>query len=198
MRTLNRLSTKLYTKICKYNNRFLIILYFILRGILQLLSNTFKNEGGNFMLNFIDTLPTDKQIAGVHCIPINEQGMIMLAWDKDEQLITTIGGRVENSETLEEALVREVMEEVGITLMEEKIPFASWYWPSTDTYTVWYLSKVKTLGKYDFQNEKTGYLISNFLTFELLITQLENEYAPRLQILQLAKKKAVDMQWITR
>lgn len=144
------------------------------------------------MLNFIDTLPTDKQIAGVHCIPINEQGMIMLAWDKEEQLITTIGGRVENSETLEEALVREVMEEVGITLMEEKIPFASWYWSSTDTYTVWYLSKVKTLGKYDFQNEKTGYLISNFLTFEMLITQLENKYAPRLQILQLAKKKAMD------
>ena len=66
------------------------------------------------MLNDRDSLPKDRRIAGVHCKPITEQGMIMLSWDKAEQQITTIGGRLENGESLKEALEREVMEEVGI------------------------------------------------------------------------------------
>ncbi|WP_342560531.1 NUDIX domain-containing protein [Psychrobacillus sp. FSL W7-1457] len=145
------------------------------------------------MLNYRDSLPKDRRIAGVHCIPITEQGMIMLSWDKAEQQITTIGGRLENGESLEEALEREVMEEVGITLTDERVPFASWYWSASDTYTVWYLSKIKTIGNYEFNNEKTGYIISNFSTFEMMIKQLEGEQAPRLQILQLAKKKALEV-----
>ncbi|MEK4522504.1 NUDIX domain-containing protein [Psychrobacillus sp. FSL W7-1493] len=107
--------------------------------------------------------------------------------------MTTIGGRLENGESLEEALEREVMEEVGITLTDERVPFASWYWSASDTYTVWYLSKIKTIGNYEFNNEKTGYIISNFSTFEMMIKQLEGEQAPRLQILQLAKKKALEV-----
>ncbi|WP_298473377.1 NUDIX domain-containing protein [uncultured Psychrobacillus sp.] len=150
------------------------------------------------MLNYRDSLPKDRRIADVHCIPITEQGMIMLSWDKAEQQITTIGGRLENGESLEEALEREVMEEVGITLTDERVPFASWYWSTTDTYTVWYLSKIKILGNYDFNNEKTGYIISNFSTFEMMIKQLESKQAFRLQILQLAKKKALEIKWLTK
>ena len=40
------------------------------------------------MLNYRDSLPKDRTIAGVHCIPITEQGMIMLSWDKAEQQMT--------------------------------------------------------------------------------------------------------------
>lgn len=79
------------------------------------------------MLNYRHSLPKDRRIAGVHCIPITEQGMIMLSWDKAEQQITTIEGRLEKGECSEEALEREVMEEVGITLTDERVPFASWY-----------------------------------------------------------------------
>lgn len=69
-------------------------------------------------------------------IPITEQGNIIMAWDEDEQILTTIGGRVEGNESLGEALAREVMEESGITLHDKKIPFASWYWDCTNTYSV--------------------------------------------------------------
>ncbi|MEK4760722.1 NUDIX domain-containing protein [Viridibacillus sp. FSL E2-0187] len=66
------------------------------------------------MLNTIIDLPEDKRIAGVHCIPITENGTIVLAWDKEEKLLTTIGGRIEENESIDEALEREAMEEVGI------------------------------------------------------------------------------------
>ncbi|NME04926.1 hypothetical protein [Psychrobacillus sp. BL-248-WT-3] len=69
---------------------------------------------------------------------------------------------------------------------------------TTDTYKVWYLSKIKILGNYDFNNEKTGYIISNFSTFEMMVKQLESEQAFRLQILQLAKKKALEIKWLTK
>jgi 8-oxo-dGTP diphosphatase len=108
------------------------------------------------MLTFINELPTDKKVAGVHTIPITEQGNIMMAWDEDEQILTTIGGRVEENESLEEALAREVMEESGITLYEEKIPLACWYWESTNSYTVWFLSKVNQFVSNTFTLEKTG------------------------------------------
>ncbi|WP_235851606.1 NUDIX domain-containing protein [Heyndrickxia camelliae] len=65
------------------------------------------------MLKKISELPTDKRIAGVHCVPITADGNIVMAWDKEEQVLTTIGGRIEGIETLEEALDRELMEEVG-------------------------------------------------------------------------------------
>ena len=68
------------------------------------------------MLKVINELPNNKKIAGVHCIPITEQGTIVMAWDRDEQVLTTIGGRIEGNEGLYEALEREAMEEVGIIL----------------------------------------------------------------------------------
>ena len=58
------------------------------------------------MLTKIDTLPTDKKIAGVHCVPFMEDGNILMAWDRDEQLLTTIGGRLEGNENIDQALDR--------------------------------------------------------------------------------------------
>lgn len=93
------------------------------------------------MLTKINALPTDKKNAGVHCVPFTENGNILMAWDRDEQLLTTVGGRLEANENIDQALEREAMEEVGIVLGEEKIPFALWYWDSTDSYTIWFFGQ---------------------------------------------------------
>lgn len=68
------------------------------------------------MLTFIDQLPDDKPIAGVHCVPILSNGSLIMVWDKDEQGLTTIGGKIEGTETLKEALNREALEEAGLIL----------------------------------------------------------------------------------
>lgn len=141
------------------------------------------------MLTFINELPTDKKIAGVHTIPITEQGDIMMAWDEDEQILTTIGGRVEGNESLEEALAREVMEESGITLHDEKVPLAYWYWDSTNTYTVWYLSRVDQFVSNTFTLEKTGYVISNFETMKQMVRKMEGDISIRMQLLIEAEKR---------
>jgi 8-oxo-dGTP diphosphatase len=141
------------------------------------------------MLTFINELPTDKKIAGVHTIPITEEGNIMMAWDEDEQILTTIGGRVEGNERLEVALAREVMEESGITLHDEKIPFASWYWESTNTYTVWYLSRVDQFVSNTFILEKTGHVISNFETMKQMVRKMEGATSIRMQLLIEAEKR---------
>lgn len=147
------------------------------------------------MLKSINSLPTDKRIAGVHCIPFDKYGNLFLAWDREEKLLTTIGGRIENDENIDQALEREVFEEVGITIGKEKRPFAAWYWESTDTYTVWYLAKVKEILPYKFEHEKTGYMISNIEVFIDLISKLEPENGTRIKILQLAKAKAQEEKW---
>lgn len=72
------------------------------------------------MLMAIEELPNDKPIAGVHCVPITDDGLVVMAWDKEEQILTTIGGRIEGNESFEEALEREALEEVGMTISNEK------------------------------------------------------------------------------
>lgn len=148
------------------------------------------------MLNFIKDIPTNKKIASVHCIPITENGMIMMAWDEDEQLLTTIGGRIEGEEKINTALDREVMEEARITLQDEKIPFASWYWESTDTYTIWFLARVDQFVSTVFNNEKTGYVIFNFETAKQMISKIEQKSGIRIQILEEAEKIAEELEWI--
>ncbi|MFJ7973692.1 NUDIX hydrolase [Psychrobacillus sp. NPDC096389] len=141
------------------------------------------------MLNAISALPVNKEIAGVHCVPIMKDGSIVLAWDKEEQLLTTIGGRLEGEESIEEALERELMEEVGMTIGSEKIPFASWYWESTDTYTIWFLAKADKFLPYSFDFEKTGYVIFNFETAKQIISKLEPHNKTRIDVLNLAYDK---------
>lgn len=148
------------------------------------------------MLKAIEELPHDKPIAGVHCVPITNHGLVVMAWDKEEQLLTTIDGRIEGNESFEEALEREVMEEVGMTISNEKIPFASWYWESTDTYTIWYLVKAQQFLPYSFEDEKTGYVLCNFNTAKQMIAKLEPNFEIRIQILDLAYKKAIQLDWL--
>ncbi|CAM5215299.1 NUDIX domain-containing protein OS=Ureibacillus acetophenoni OX=614649 GN=SAMN05877842_110137 PE=4 SV=1 [Ureibacillus acetophenoni] len=145
------------------------------------------------MLKSISVLPKDKRIAGVHCVPIMENGSIVMAWDKDEQVLTTIGGRLEGEENIDEALEREAMEEVGMTISSEKIPFASWYWESTDTYTIWFLVKAQKFLPYTFDFEKTGYVIFNFETANQIISKLEPNNKNRIEILKLAYEKAQEL-----
>lgn len=142
------------------------------------------------MLKEISVLPKDKKIAGVHCVPIMENGSLVMAWDKEEQLLTTIGGRLEGEESIEEALERESMEEAGMIISSEKIPFASWYWESTDTYTVWFLVKAQKFLPSSFDFEKSGYVIFNFETAKQLISKLEPNNKNRIAILNLAFEKA--------
>ncbi|MGM0883047.1 MAG: NUDIX hydrolase [Bacillota bacterium] len=73
----------------------------------------------------ISELPTDKPIAGVHCVPLLDNGNLVLAWDVYEKTLTTIGGRLEQDECIEEALNREALEEAGIVLKNERIPINS-------------------------------------------------------------------------
>ncbi|WP_282941351.1 NUDIX hydrolase [Paenibacillus sp. RC67] len=129
------------------------------------------------MLTFISDLPTDKPIAGVHCVPVLDNGDMMMVWDKDELALTTIGGRLEGNETIKEGLHREVMEEAGIVIRDEAMPFASWYWEETDTYTVFFLARVESFHPIPDGFEKTGYVIMNFETAVQLLTKLEGNGA---------------------
>ncbi|MFJ9462190.1 NUDIX hydrolase [Viridibacillus arvi] len=148
------------------------------------------------MLNTIIDLPEDKRIAGVHCIPITENGTIVMAWDKEEKLLTTIGGRIEENESIDEALEREAMEEVGMILNSKRIPFASWYWQTSDTYTVWFLVKAVKFLPYTFDFEKSGYVISNFETAKQIISKVELGNESRIQILDIAKERAIQLDWL--
>ncbi|MFE5320076.1 NUDIX domain-containing protein [Paenibacillus sp. NPDC056579] len=127
------------------------------------------------MLRFISELPQDKPIAGVHSVPVLENGNLIMVWDRDEQALTTIGGRVERGETLDEALDREALEEAGVVLGKERIPFACWYWQETNSYTVWLLTRVESFLDMPQGFEKTGYVVMNFPTAVGLVTKLEGE-----------------------
>jgi 8-oxo-dGTP diphosphatase len=65
------------------------------------------------------------------------------------------------------------MEEAGIVLSSDRTPFATWYWESTDTYTVWVLVKVAQFNEMPKGYEKTGYVIMNFETAIQMIIKLE-------------------------
>lgn len=125
------------------------------------------------MLKFITELPTDYPIGGVHCVPILEDGNMMMVWDKEEKALTTIGGRREPGETLDETLDREAMEEAGIELTGRRIPFACWLWNEPRGYTVFYLAEVKRFRNMPAGFEKTGYVIMNFETAIDMITAIE-------------------------
>lgn len=137
------------------------------------------------MLQMISSLPSDKKIAGVHCVPVLKNGNMIMAWDKEEQGLTTIGGRLEGNETIDEALDREAMEEAGLVLSGERIPFAAWYWKNTDTYTVWFLVNVDHFKEIPAGFEKSGYVITNFETAIEMILRLEG-MGERVEIIKRA------------
>ncbi|ATP40931.1 NUDIX hydrolase [Solibacillus sp. R5-41] len=148
------------------------------------------------MLTLIKDLPKDHIVGSVHCVPITEEGNIVLCWDEEEQLLTTVGGRLEQDENIDEALSRELIEEVGLIIEEKKIPFSAYYWESTNTYTIWYLAKTKQFQSTDFEYEKTGYVILNFKTAQQLLKKIEPKNFQRREILKQAEIVAKEQNWI--
>ncbi|MFD0712991.1 NUDIX domain-containing protein [Paenibacillus sp. GCM10027626] len=132
------------------------------------------------------TLPTDKRIAGIHSIPITDDGSIVMVWDKNEKALTTVGGRIENDEDINAALDRETVEEAGIILEDQRIPVAAWYWENTDTYTVFVMARVKKYTPLPEGFETTGRVIMNFETARQIITKIEGD-GLRIELLALAE-----------
>jgi 8-oxo-dGTP diphosphatase len=131
-------------------------------------------------------LPIDKRIAGIHSIPITDDGLIVMVWDKNEKALTTVGGRIENDEDINTALDLETIEEAGIILESLRIPIASWYWESTDTYTIFVMARVKKYTKIPEGFETTGTVRMNFETARQIIFKIEGD-GPRIELLTLAE-----------
>ena len=144
-----------------------------------------KPKGECHMLNFIEELPGDFPIAGVHCVPVLENGNLVMVWDRDEQVLTTIGGRLQEGESLLEGLKREAIEEAGMVLDDDILPFASWFWPGTKSYTVFFLAMVRKFVEMPDGFEKTGYVITNFDTALDMIEKVEGR-GDRIEIIRKA------------
>lgn len=141
------------------------------------------------MLKRISELPTDKKVAGVHCLPLTDDNLVVMVWDKEETFLTTIGGRLEDNEDIEGALKREAIEEAGIILKPERVLIASFYWASTGTYTVFYLARVGHYVEMPLGFEKTGRVITDFETARQIVTKVEG-VGERIQILHWAEAAA--------
>ncbi|WP_219836950.1 NUDIX domain-containing protein [Paenibacillus sp. R14(2021)] len=137
------------------------------------------------MLRFINEIPTDFPIGGVHCIPILDDGNLMMVWDREEKVLTTIGGRLELNESINEGLEREVMEEAGIEITDKRTTFASWFWEETQSYTIYILTNVKRFSEIPKGYEKTGYVIMNFETAIDMIKKIEGR-GERIEIIRKA------------
>ncbi|WP_256376736.1 NUDIX hydrolase [Cohnella herbarum] len=124
-------------------------------------------------------------MGGVHCIPLLDNGNLMMVWDREEKVLTTIGGRLEQNETIEDGLDREVMEEAGIELTEIRVPFASWFWKESNGYTIYFLTLVKRICEIPKGYEKTGYVIMNFETALDMIKNIEGR-EERIEIIRRA------------
>ncbi|OEF99892.1 NUDIX hydrolase [Vulcanibacillus modesticaldus] len=144
------------------------------------------------MLKKIDQYPSDKRIAGIHSIPITDDGSIIMVWDKNEQGLTTIGGRLEKDEDIDRALDRETIEEAGIILKPKRIPLAAWYWENTNTCTVFVIAKVDKYVEIPDGFETSGRVIVNFETARQMIAKLEGDNSPRIEIINLAEQAYIN------
>lgn len=139
------------------------------------------------MLKRICQLPSDNPVAGAHCLPLTADNALVMVWDKAERFLTTIGGRLEEGEDIDVALAREALEEAGIVLKSERTLFASFYWESTATYTVFYLAHVDHFVDMPAGFEKTGRVVTDFETARQIVATVEG-VGERIQILNWAEE----------
>lgn len=143
------------------------------------------------MLTRTQTVPTDKRVAGVHIIPFTADANVVMGWNRERGLLETLGGCVEAGESYEEALRREAMEEAGITVAGPFRPIASYYWESTDTYTVWFIGRVVDFGAVPPGFETSGRVVCNVETAKGIIQHLPHDKASdfRLNLLAWAEEE---------
>ncbi|MDF2652315.1 MAG: hypothetical protein K0Q73_8120 [Paenibacillus sp.] len=137
------------------------------------------------MLEFITEISADKKIGGVHCVPVLDNGNLVMVWDREEKVLSTIGGRISSNESIMQCLDREVMEEAGIELTDERTLFASWHWKEFDAYRLYYLAKVKSFVEIPVGYETTGYVIMNFETAIEMIKKIEGR-EERIEVIRKA------------
>jgi 8-oxo-dGTP pyrophosphatase MutT (NUDIX family) len=137
------------------------------------------------MLKFTATIPSDKPVRSVHCVPILDNGDLVMVWDREDKVLTTVGGRLEGNESILEGLRREALEEAGIELSDELTLFASWYWEEYGVYRLFYLAQVKHFVERPEGFETTGYVIMNFETALDMIEKIEGR-EERIQVIRRA------------
>lgn len=140
------------------------------------------------MLHEISSIPHDKPVAGVHVVPVCDDRSIVMGWHMERGLLETVGGRIEQGETVEDALRREALEEAGLILAEPFIPFASFYWESTDTYTIWFVARVQSLTRMPSVFETSGRVVTNVRTAQAIIRRVEADGEWRIQLLAWAAR----------
>lgn len=107
--------------------------------------------------------------------------------------VGNVRGRVEAGETLEQALQHEAAEEAGIRLNGPFVPFASYHWASTDTYTVWFLASVAEFEAIPPGFEKSGPVVCNIGTAKEIIRHLARDpkREERLALLTWAERRSI-------
>lgn len=61
---------------------------------------------------------------------------------------------------------------------------------------MWFLVKAVKFLPYTFDFEKSGYVISNFETAKQIISKVELGNESRIQILDIAKERAIQLDWL--
>lgn len=143
------------------------------------------------MLIQTEVLPEDRPVAGVHVIPVTEQGEIVMGWNGTARLLETVGGRLEPGESIDAALRREAVEEAGLLLAEPFSLFGVWYWDSSDTYTALYLAQVAGTVPIPPGFETTGRVTFTFETVRQIIASLAHDLHRelRIEILNAAEER---------
>lgn len=143
------------------------------------------------MLIRTESLPADRPVAAVHVIPVTDQGEIIMAWNGTARLLETVGGRLEQGESIDAALRREAVEEAGLLLAGPLTLFGLWYWDSSDTYTALYLARAAGTVPMPPGFETTGRVTFTFETARQIIASLAHDphRERRIEILNAAEER---------